>query len=461
MKGIVKLDKNIHPGRGRRGIRPARFRVRRAIFVFVPFFVLFVAASLTLRLLEQRGLIKTTRLDDMVAQAPIDFLTPSVLPAGPAWRVHADNMADQVFLREKPPGTFRFFVTGESFIQGFPYNTLEHTLGYGDITTWLQADLSCQLPSRRFEGVNFGAGCQNSFGIRGIVETIVRLHPDLLIVAVGNNEGFVPAKFSEIAHRFILYRALKKVLLREPALDERRYFAPQDPDNQKIENNYENNIRRMIAAARKEHVRVALATMPINVRYPFRPEFQDSHGVSPRLPADDRFIEQGKKLMAEQRWEEALQALAGSPNQAFSTYYMARCLEALNRWEEARDLYFLYVQLNPLNRTRPSRNVFIRDLAARENLPLIDFEKALENASPHGIPDERYFVDFHHMNWQGYELLAREAARVLLETGVIVPGPGEPSPLPAAPAMIERFHWEKLLSTDDPGVAGHPPGAVE
>ena len=80
-------------------------------------------------------------------------------------------------------------------------------------------------------------------------------------------------------------------------------------------------------------------------------------------------------------------------------------------------------ELMPRNRCRPSYNALIREIAATEDhVELLDLQEAARNASPRGIPGPELFVDYCHMNWRGYGLMAEQTIRALEATGLAPKG---------------------------------------
>lgn len=428
-----------------------RRRLKRLMFSLIVLVAFLLIVSFILEQLEHRRVIDTVRPDDRVALTADKVFEREPTAEGPVFRTVAGELIPQTFPVRKTEKTFRIAVTGGSFIMGTPYlhqnwkDWDEHYLGYGGIPDWLRAELTLRYPSKRIEVLNLAAGGQNTFRVKRIVRDIMEIEPDLVVLAVGNNEGYVPAtRFNQELHRWILYRALKKTLLPEPGPAERSYFTPQDPDTAKIESGFRQNVEEMIAVAREHHVPLLLATLPINLKYH---SYVDAHGEPPAYPRDDPFLGQGLQLAVNGRCEQALEAFARSEHQAFAAFEIARCLERLERYAEAREFYKIYVQQNPLNRTRPSYNAFLREASRREGVYLADLEKAMEDLSPHGLPAPRYFLDYCHLNWKGYHLMSRPIIEVIVANQLIPGAANEPLPPPTREEMIRRFGMERLLKT--------------
>lgn len=435
----------------RRFFSPKRRRLLKHMgFSLLALILFLVIISFILEQLERRKLIETERPDDHVLYAPLNIFTIDNTPNGPFYRIVAREMMPLRFPVDKPENTFRIAITGSSFAMGTPYvhpnweAWNESYLGYGGIPDWLRAELTLRYPSQRIEVLNLAAGAQNTYRIKEIVKDIMEINPDLLILATGNNEGYVPeTRFNQDLQRWIIYRALKKVLLPEPSLEERSYFTPQDPDTAKIEHGYRQNIEEMITTTREHRVPLLLATLPINLKYH---GYVNTHGEPPVYPQDDPYLKQGLKLAMDGNCEQAVEVFAQSENQLFAAFEIAKCLERLERYTEAREFYKIYVQQNPLNRIRPSYNVFLREVSQQEGVYLADLEKTLEDLSPHGLPDPHYFHDYCHMTWKGYQLMSQTISDTIIANHLLTGKTGEPLPRPSREEMIQRFGMERLLT---------------
>jgi hypothetical protein len=403
------------------------------LYALIPVIGLLAAATIALSLLERRGFIRTERLDDRVA-----YLTHRWWRfTGGSHIIDDEFMLKQEIPLRKPRRGFRLVLTGESFMMGSPYVVQFHThRGRGGIPDWLAAELPLRYPSRRFEVINAAVGMQNSFRVRALVEQILAVKPDLLIAAVGNNEGYVPqTALNEPLHQWIVYRALKRALLPEPAPPERPLFAPQDADSRRIETAYRDNMRGIVAACRRAGVRLMLATLPINWVYPDGdPRVHGSSGD----PDTDPHLAAGRELLAAGRVQEAMASLAKSPLQGYAALELARYFERQGDLASARSYYRIHAQFTPNNRTRPSYNEFVRNLAREEGLLLADLEARTEQLAGDAIVPPLFYFDYCHLRKPGYYLMAQEILKVLIENHVIPGKPGEPRPAPSRQDLIAR-----------------------
>ncbi len=411
-----------------------RFSVvrRRLFFSLIVLVAVLGLGTAILKVLEAHGLLQTERADDRVAYLPDRWL----LQSRGQFRFHNRSMLAETFPVRKPARTIRLVTTGESFMMGSPFVSPERFgKEQGGIPDWLGAELPLRYPSLRFEVINAACGGQNSFRVREIVDGLVGVHPDLLIIGVGNNEGYVPlTRFNEELHKWIVYRVLKRSLLPSPADDERAYFSPQDPDTRRIEENYRANMRGMVVACRQAKAPVMLLALPINWKY----DDADprDHGQSGSA-SDDPRIAHARRLMERGDLNGAERLLVRSPQQGYAALYLARIAERRGDLAQARKLYRLHVQLVPNNRTRPSYNDFVRQLAREQNVALADLEAAVDRLAGPAISPPGVWMDYCHMSKRGYYLMEQEIMRVLIEQRIVPAGPGEPAPTPTRERLIE------------------------
>ncbi|MHA1568169.1 MAG: SGNH/GDSL hydrolase family protein, partial [Alphaproteobacteria bacterium] len=419
--------------------------LKRAFFTILPLFLLLFAVTILLTALEKEEVIDTERPDDRVSYATNLFIGHKTIGGENYFVIDDESMVFTALPAEKSDRTFRILITGGSFAMGSPWVHQDQlSTGVGGISDWLRAELEMRFPQVRIELINAGVGGQNSNRVRQILPDLLAADPDVVVVAMGNNEGYAPATpINEPLHRWVIYRAMKKVLLREPAPAERPYFAPQNDDTALIEKMFQENVRQIVALAKKKSVRLGLATMPINYRY-LGP---GPEGVTiPEIETDEA-IKAGLRLAKKNKCAEAVEQYLQSEHHALAARYLAECFAKMGQHEKAREFYQVYVQHLPLNRMRPSYNEFLRQIAREENTLLFDLQRAAEAASPHGIPDETVFFDYCHLTWQGYQLMAAAIAQELIDRGLLTRF-GAAGPRPTREQIIETYHWQELYDAD-------------
>lgn len=427
---------------------------KRILFPIISLALLLVLATVILTILEKLDYIDTFRADDKVAYTSGDFLKIEKTDHGKFFVLSdhssAPYMIKSRFPVKKSPKTFRIFITGGSFALGDPYvDPLIETPDVGDISSWLKAMLETIYPKLKFEIINASAGGQNSGRVATIAQELLSAAPDLVIVATGNNEGYVPkTRFNDKLQKWIAYRALKRSLLPEPSPDQRYFFPPQNLDTQRIENYFRENISNIVRAYKAKNKTLALATMPIHLTY---------NGPNPRMigkaipyPKGDKYIETGRELMRDGKYEEGIKSFSSSPNQAYASKYIAESFYKLKKTDLALEFYKIYVQQNPMGRTRPSYNVFIRELAQKENLLLIDLEQGMYNITNDGIFTDKFFFDNCHLTWEGYYYMALEIAKKIVDSGLVKSKSNLKLENIDAKTIIDKYGWQVLYEYSPP-----------
>ncbi|MDP8223663.1 MAG: SGNH/GDSL hydrolase family protein [Candidatus Lernaella stagnicola] len=414
---------------------------RRFLYMLVPLVVLVLAANLIVRWLESRGAIDTERPDDRVLHAPATLIEQR----DGNFHISGNGMIASRVPVQKSANTTRIVCTGASFMMGTPYVYQQGPqLGYGGIPSWLSVMLSEMYPSRHVEVINAAAGGQTSHAVKQIVSRVRRLNPDIIVVASGNNEGAVTSTaLNEVMHRWILYRLLKKSLLGQPPLEDRPYLAPQEANAADIQKGFRESLQVMSRAAAKGDIPLVLCTLPVNLRY-------DGVSFVPREVLEEPAVREGRMLCRDGRTQDGIKRLTESENQQWATKYIGDCLFDAGRFAEAKTTYRISVQLNPLNRAKPSYNEIVREIAERPGVWLADLAAHFEAEAEHGMIDPGQFFDYCHMTWPGYAQSARVIAQAIADARLTPTGPDEPQPLSDNETLIERNNWQAIYSYSPP-----------
>ena len=394
--------------------------LRRTLFALAALVVFLALATWLLTFLESRGVVQTERPDDRVSYLRNEWLRQQ----GDYFVLDDPSMLYAAFPVRKARETVRLVMTGESFMKGSPW--IDQHPNVGGIPDWLAAELPLRYPSRRFEVINAAAGGQNSFRIRDIVEDLVKVKPDLIIVGVGNNEGYVPpTSANRPLHKWIVYRLLKRILLPNPRPEERPYFAPQD-QTAVVENNYHENMSAIVETCRRAHVRLMLIALPINWKFN-RHDLLQGYNLAGD-PSQDEDVVRACQLIGRGDFAQAETLLIRSKTRGAALYYLGRIYEIRGIYARAREYYRRYVEMAPENRTRPSFNRFVRRLAREKKLPLVDLEAYADSIAVGGVTDPSLWYDYCHMSKRGYYMMAREIARALIDQQIFPAAPNEPRP---------------------------------
>lgn len=390
----------------------------------------------------------------------IPIFHPGTRPDGtPVWE---RKDAPVAFRRDKPANGLRVFVLGESPVFGWPFGT--------DFAfpRFLGDRLTAAFPDRTVEVVNCGVNGIGSWHVLRILEEEVVHHaPDVVVIYAGHGDWLAPppVEVPPILRRLADLRLFQLAAVandrwrrfRYGLFDAGRLKALNDPfgygrqrargeltlshaEAAEISRRYAANLRVMIEASRRAGATVVLGTLSQNLR---------------DFPPGGSRHRRGISLARRERWKTLVEGAAGSARTgecpaaiaaldealrldhrpALAYYDRARCLDALGRFGRARAGYRIASDRDevPLGARAVSNDV-IRAVAGETGVQLVDTERVLANASPHGLIGREWFFDHVHPSFAGQVALARTFADAL----------GAPGGTWPDPAVLEAQHPELM-----------------
>jgi tetratricopeptide (TPR) repeat protein len=338
--------------------------------------------------------------------------------------------------KEKPAGTVRVFVIGESAAMGVP----EPAFG---LAPQLEAQLRAVRPGTRAEVFNLGMTAINSHAILSVVRQALEFNPDLLVIYMGNNEVVGPYGSSSVVTQgplpLPLIRAgswarstrigqwVQRTMARVgKGLGDRRDWrgmemftgkaiAASDPGLVRVRDNFRENLDDMLAAARKAGVKVVLSTVAVNVRdcSPFvslpQPDARDNAAWRAAWNEGLRAAQSGEHERAR---EAMARAVAADPGHADSHFLLATSLESLGETAAARAEYLAALEADALRfRADAGINAVIREAAQAQpgHVHLVDAARELGCAPDSLVPPAgaELFFEHVHFTWEGNVALAR------------------------------------------------------
>jgi tetratricopeptide (TPR) repeat protein len=350
---------------------------------------------------------------------------------------------------QKPPGTYRIFVLGESAAMGDP------DPAYG-FSRYLEAMLRERFPETKFEVVNTGSVAINSHVVLRIAQQLADQRPDLFIIYSGNNEVVgpygpgtvltssgmsIPVIRSSIFLRSTrIGQLVTKLGTQKKTWQGMEMFLDKQvransPVMQQVYANYERNLRDTIAVARAAGAQVVVATAATNLEdcAPFASLHRD--GIKPEEVNEwSSLVQRGNELEAARSFSEALElyrSAAKIDNEyAELEFRIARCLKSLGdtksaneHFQRARDLDTLRfradTRINDINRYVP---------ASYSGVALVDAESLFSSASRDGIVGTDLVYEHVHMTPLGSYLFARAIYRQVagnLASGAVADAPSE------------------------------------
>ena len=358
-----------------------------------------------------------------------------------AWRFSPPSLAAEPdFFKipaEKPPGTCRIFILGESAAMGAP----DPAYSFGRV---LEVMLRERHPGVRLEVFNAAMMGIDSHAILPIARECARRDADIFVIYMGNNEAMgpcsplaAPSQASSlwlvracIAAKAARVGQLARSALRAvcPAADEtgpqtlETFLAKAVPPGEErlrtVRDHFRANLEDILRAARAAGARAVVATVVTNLR-DFAP-LASLHraDLSDGERAEwDRLVRAGDAEGLAGRTPEAVRAyeaaLAIDGRYADLHWRLARGLLACGRTGEARRHFIEARDLDALPfRATTALNEAAREAAAGRQdggIYLADAERAFEMDAdvPHGIPGDESVYEHAHMTFEGNWRLAR------------------------------------------------------
>lgn len=359
-----------------------------------------------------------------------------------AWRFMSRANATQpvpaFFTTEKPRGTFRIFVLGESAAQGTP----APAFGFARI---LEVMLERQFPERRFEIINAAMRGINSHALVPIAKECARLSPDLFLVYLGNNETVglyapEPEAFNLAAHPQLIrvMQGAKRLRLAQlvesgarrwrgtasprPAQD-MAFFRSQrlafdDPRRVPVYENFRRNLLEICGAARAANAKAIVSTLAVNVTaFPPLASLHRAGLSGADLAEWEAAFKKGTEAEAAGQFTVALTnyAEAARLDDHFAELHfrLAACHEATGNRESARRHFLLARDWDALQfRADGRQNDLVREVALSMRdlgLELLDADRIFAEAGQgdHPAPASLLFHEHVHFKFDGDYLLAR------------------------------------------------------
>jgi tetratricopeptide (TPR) repeat protein len=304
---------------------------------------------------------------------------------------------------EKPAGTIRIFVLGESAAMGDP----EPAFGPA---RFMEMQLAEKFPGATFEIVNVAFTAINSHVILPIARECARHEGDFWIVYMGNNEMVGPFGAATVFGRraaplpyvrFVtavestrlgqLFSALAgKLRGQKPAAASwggmqmflNSQIAPDSPLKENVHRNFEKNLADILQVGTRGGAKILLNTVAVNLKD--CPPFASLPAPNGRA-ADEQFCA-GQMLLAQNKYAEAREALQGASDDDALPF-----------------------------RTDAAENEIIRAAAKTfaGSVTLCDAAKELAASTPETICGDETFYEHVHFNFDGGHRLGLRWAQQL------------------------------------------------
>jgi tetratricopeptide (TPR) repeat protein len=341
--------------------------------------------------------------------------------------------------KQKPAGTVRIFVLGESAAMGVPEPAFA-------IAPQMRAQLRAVRPGERVEVISLGVTAIDSHAIVEIARQAVEFDPDLFVVYMGNNEVVGPFGASSVVTGGTPPRALIRagVLLKSTRTGQLlqraigalrssggafrewggmemftgKAVAVDDPRLDPIRANFSANLDQILSIASDHDIKTVLSTVAVNVR-DCAPFASVTAGPLQALLETDRALALGRAGDVHSLLE---QAVAAAPGHAGARFRLARSLDARGETPTAREHYFAALEFDALRfRADSEINAIIRQAAQSSGgrVSLVDSARELGSdiESSTVIAGREFFFEHVHLTWEGNfalaKLLAARAVEIL------------------------------------------------
>ena len=452
----LKKSRRSHgePGGEESGIRsqvisPGKRRIFLLITLLVPILIL-VLAELALRVFHYGP--------DLSLFIPVEFhgrtyavMNPMVGARYFSGGALTPAPSTEFFTIPKPSGTYRIFCLGGSTVVGFPY---WHN---GSFAAFLRVQLQRLFPDRSIEVINLGMTAVNSYTVLDLAKELPAAGADLLVVYDGHNEFYgalgvashqsfggsrtLALLYLRLIHirLFLAMRDAYAALLtmfqgggpsesRGPTLEflaHGQYVPYGSSLYDRARDIFSANLDELRRIARDHAIPILLLTQVSNLR----DQFPFASIDSPDLPAGaktqlDRLRTEGENDEKEGRMDSALAAFRAAAGvdslNAGVRFQMARCLDSLGRWADARAEYSRARDYDQLRfRASGDFNSTILEKDDGKAAGAVDMERLFMGHSPDSLIGHNIILDHLHPTSYGHFLMAKGIAEMMRERGLL------------------------------------------
>jgi tetratricopeptide (TPR) repeat protein len=394
---------------------------------------------------------------------PAPFFPPGMIKTPQAYAIPAD----------KPKGTYRIFVLGESAAMGDPDPAYA-------FSRYLEVMLRERYPAMRFEVVNTGSVAINSHVLLPIAEGLAKQKPDLFIIYSGNNEVVGPygpgtaltssSMSLPVIRASILMHSTRIGQLLTQAGEQKKEWRGMEmfldkqvrassPLMQYSYSNFERNLRDTVVAARVSGARVIVSTVATNLKdcAPFASLHRE--GLSEEgLRSWTALVQQGADLENARSYDEALQryhsALQIDGEYAELEFRVARVEWIKGDYAAAKAHFARARDLDTLRFRADSKiNDINRSVASSSGAELVDADAIFSGQAPNGVTGSELVYEHVHMTPLGNYTLARAilqqiASKLPLKNGQPLQDADIPSEPECERVLALTNHDETRIATE-------------
>jgi len=360
-----------------------------------------------------------TKVRDGLYRNVLPLLTGTGGKPIPLWDLHTHG---ERLGEEKAEGEVRIFVTGESSVEGSPFDV------HASMPAMLRDELHRRFPKKKVTVVNLGRSSSIAANTFYYVLYMRRYEPDFVVFFMGMNDtDGMPGEQCAPARHPRLHRVWRSMVGSSWALWLVRAYGPQllwsyssrtdwYPPKDCPKQTFPAWTRILTEQARDIGARVVVATPVSSAATQL--ERSRTQGESSKLPVLSPDYVRTLRCALEERCDLSAHLLEVLDK---AVWYAKMCdlVGAVEGPEQGDSLADRWCRTHPgtlLEKHKLTvgyRAQAWKEAAEAHGAEYIDFGRALEAASPHGILAERFFADRQHLLPLGYLYLARlVAARI-------------------------------------------------
>ncbi len=341
-----------------------------------------------------------------------------------------DAPPNDIFLRQKPEGTFRIFVLGSSTVFGFPF---ERNLMFSRI---LHKRLEDTYPDRQIEVVNTAITAINSYTLLDFADEIIKYDPDAILLYAGHNE-FYGAFGIGSNESMSKSRILTRIHLW--LMDLRFYQLIRDIINSTIVN---------MGAGRSDKVHGTLMKRIAankNIRYKSddylmaMERYRQNMGDLLKKFKDKNVPVFFSEVISNVKDIKPLSSVTtGSTDEAMNAFTTAETAYRNEDYEKARQYFYKAKDLDGIRfRASEELNQIIRELCREYDSYHVPMLERFEQKSPHGIIGNNLLTEHVHPNIEGNFLMADVFFAEIIKTGIM----GEVDSNLLYPSDYYKINW--------------------
>lgn len=351
---------------------------------------------------------------------------------------------EQSFAADKPDDVVRIACVGGSTTYGRPYDDRTSFSG------WLRTYLEQTAPGR-CEVINAGGVSYASYRVAAVVDELLERDVDVLVVYTGHNEFLeertyagmrdVPAWLLATGERLSALRtftALRDLFAPAPPVDELSgevatrldVVGPEDYERDEtwrasVLEHLRTNLERIAARADAADVDLVFVVPASQLRdcAPFHSEPDaalDADALARAAQLRDVAAALPATAHVDARVDAWRAAVDADPRFAHASYELGEALWDAGEHRAAREAFVRARDEDVCPLRAPSEVApMVRDVAARHDAVLIDFERWTASHAEHGVPGRDLFLDHVHPTIEMHHDIAAQALIMMITEGVL------------------------------------------